>query len=208
MTLVTGAIRVLAWCGIIAPVLRLSLIAWLGALDPDYSQPRDYLSELGAEGAPFAFVMNPGTALVGVLLAAFSAALYHASRGFAAAVGTALLALSGLAFIGVGYFPCDPGCSLAAPSETMRVHIVAGAVAMATQTLAPIAFGIHFVSTGSAKLYAIASLILGTVALIALVLLFGFGSALTWPALPQKTFQVATDLWVLMSAIFILRYRR
>jgi hypothetical membrane protein len=202
--------KLLAWCGIIAPLLRLSLISLLGALDPDYSQLRNYISELGAEGAPFAFTMNVfGISLVGVLLIAFSAALYQAARpGFFAAVGTALLAASGLAFGAVGFFPCDPGCSLAAPSETMRVHLIAGTIAMATQTLAPIAFGMHFVIKAGAKPYAVASLAFGGVALIAVVLLFGFGSSLTWHGLPQKTFQVATDLWVLMSATLILRYPR
>ena len=209
MTKAMGTVRVLAWCGIIAPLLRLSLIVSLGALDPDYSQVRDYISELSAKGAPFAFTMNAfGLSLVGGLLIAFSAALYRAARpGFFAALGTALLASSGLAFMVVALFPCDPGCSLEAPSATMRVHVVAGATAMATQTLAPIAFGVHF-AQARAKRYAVVSLALGTVALIALVLLFGLGSGLTWPGLPQKIFQFAADIWVLISAIFILRYRR
>jgi len=50
--------RLVAWSGILAPLLRLGLILLLGALHPDYSQARDFISELGAPDAPFPAVMN------------------------------------------------------------------------------------------------------------------------------------------------------
>lgn len=203
----TAGIKALTWCGVIAPVLRFGLILLLGFLDPEYSQLRDYISELGARDAPSAVLMNfLGTVLVGVLLCVFSLALYRGSEpGSLATAGAALLASGGLAFIVVGLFPCDPGCSLAAPSATMRVHVAAGTVAMSAQTLAPIALGLRIVSGTGDRRYAAMSLVCGAVAIMALiVLLLGQGESLAFPGLVQKTYQIAADAWVLLSAIHLL----
>jgi hypothetical protein len=73
-----GFMRLLAWAGILAPLLRLGLILLLGALHPDYSQARDFISELGAPDAPHRAVMNLlGIALVGLLLVVFSVPLWR-----------------------------------------------------------------------------------------------------------------------------------
>jgi hypothetical membrane protein len=203
--------KALTWCGVIAPVLRFGLILLLGFLDPEYSHLRDYISELGGRDAPAAVLMNViGTVLVGVLLCVFSLALFRGSEpGFLATAGAALLASSGLAFIVVGLFPCDPGCSLDAPSATMRVHVAAGTVAMSAQTLAPMALGLRIVSGTGDRRYAAISLVCGAVAIMALiVLLLGQGESLAFPGLVQKIFQVATDAWVLLSAIHLLENRR
>jgi hypothetical membrane protein len=200
-------VKALTWCGVFAPVLRLGLILLLGFLDPEYSHLRNYISELGARDAPAAVLMNGiGTVLVGALLCGFSLALYRGIEpGFLATAGAALLASSGLAFIVVGLFPCDPGCSMVAPSATMRVHVVAGTVAMSAQTLAPMALGLRIVSGTGNRRYAAISLVCGAVAIMALiVLLLGQGEWLAFPGLVQKTYQIAADAWVLLSAIHLL----
>jgi hypothetical membrane protein len=193
---------------VLAPILRLGLILLLGFLDPGYSQPRDYISELGARGAPSAAVMNwVGTSLVGMLLCLFSLALYRVKEpGFLKTAGASLLALSGLAFVAVGLFPCDPGCSLVDPSASMRIHVLAGSVAMVSQAAAPMAFGLRLVSGTGDRTYAAVSLACGAIAVGAvIVLLTGQGATLAFPGLVQKTFQAAADLWVLVSAILLLR---
>jgi hypothetical membrane protein len=200
-------VRQLAWCGVIAPVLRIGLILVLGFLDPGYSQARDYLSELSAREAPHAALMNiAGIGLVGVLLVVFSVALYRASRSdLLATAGSTCLAVSGVAFVFVALFPCDPGCSLAAPTTTMQVHLLAGAIAMTAQSLAPLAFGLRLFSMRGGRWYASFSLACGAVALLAVAVLFAAQPVLTLPGLVQKTFQLATDLWVLVSALVLLR---
>ena len=200
--------RALAWCGVLAPTLRLGLILLLGSLDPSYSQLRDYISELGARGAPSALVMNViGTSLVGILLCIFSLGLYQAKEpSVLKTAGTAFLALSGLAFILVGVFPCDPGCSLVDPSASMRIHMMAGTVAMVSQAIAPMLFGLRLVSGTSDRRHAATSLACGAIAVGAvIVLLLGQGASLAYPGLFQKVFQAAADLWVLISAVHLLR---
>jgi hypothetical membrane protein len=199
--------RIMAWCGVVAPILRFGFIIGLGALHPGYSQARDFISELGARQASFALLMNVGgTALVGILLAGFSVALYDAYKpGFFARASAWLLAISGLAFVAVGVFACDPGCSMESPSASMRLHLLSALVATASQALAPLALGWHlFANTGQRTLVQL-SLALGCVASAALVVSFAGGTELPFPGFVQKVYQFSADLWVLMIAIHILR---
>lgn len=199
--------RRLAWCGVFAPVLRIGLIIVLGWLDPAYSQARDFISELSARGAPYAAVMSIfGIGLVGVLLILFSVALFRANtKGLLGPAGAACLAVSGVAFVFVALFPCDPGCSPAAPSDAMRMHLVAGTVAMTAQTLAPFCFGLRLFSAGADRPYAAFSLASGSIALFAIAFLFTQQLDVAAPGLVQKVFQVATDLWVFVSAVILVK---
>ena len=203
--------RHLAWSGILAPPLRLGLILLLGALDPDYSQARDFISELGAPDARFPDVMNLlGIALVGLLLVAFSVPLRRSQPpGPLGNAGSVLLAVSGVAFVAVGLLPCDqPGCSPEAPSAIMRGHVVAGLTAMTAQTSAALAFGLRVFSGTGPRWYAATSLALGLAALLALALLFGTGLRLPAPGIAQKVMQFSADIWVFVSAIVLLRAPR
>jgi hypothetical membrane protein len=203
--------RRLAWAGILAPLLRLGLILLLAAVDPEYSQTQDFISELGAPDASFPAVMNLlGIALVGLLLVVFSVPLRRSQPpGPLGTAGSLLLALSGVAFVAVGLLPCDqPGCSPESPSAVMQGHLVAGLTAMATQTLATLVFGLRLFSGTGPRWYAAVSMALGLAALLALALLFGTGLRMPAPGLAQKVMQFSTDIWVLVSAVALLRARR
>jgi hypothetical membrane protein len=203
--------RLAVWSGILAPPLRLGLILLLGALDPDYSQARDFISELGAPDAPLPAVMNLlGIAFVGLLLVVFSVPLRRwQPPGALGTVGSLLLAVSGVAFMAVGLLPCDrPGCSLETPSAVMQGHLMAGLTAMTTQTLAALAFGLRVFSGTGPRWYATTSLCLGLAALLALALLFGTGLQLRAPGIAQKVMQFSADIWVLVTAVALLRARR
>jgi hypothetical membrane protein len=187
------------------------MILLLAAVDPEFSQTQDFNSELGAPDASFPAVMNLlGIALVGLLLVVFSVPLRRSQPpGPLGTAGSLLLALSGVAFVAVGLLPCDqPGCSPESPSAVMQGHLVAGLTAMATQTLATLVFGLRLFSGTGPRWYAAVSMALGLAALLALALLFGAGLQLPAPGLAQKVIQFSTDIWVLVSAVALLRDRR
>lgn len=206
-----AVMRTLAWAGILAPLLRLGLIGVLGALHPGYSQSRDFISELGAPDAPYADLMNfAGIAAVGAFLVLFTLPLRRSQPpGPLRTLGTLLLAISGIAFMAVGLLPCDqPGCAIELPSRSMQAHVLAGLIAMTTQSLAVLAFGLRLVAGSGIRWYAAASLVLGSIAVLALATLFGSGLRIPMPGLAQKTMQVSADLWVLLSAVLVLRSSR
>ena len=122
----------LAACGVVLSVLDMVITAWLGALDPGYSHARQYISELGEYGRPYAAAFNAWCFAYGLLLAGFAVAV---GRGLGSrSVFIALLTVA-VASIAGGVFPCDPGCAGRSPSA--RVHFLTGYVSLAAILLTP-----------------------------------------------------------------------
>jgi len=135
--------RWLAACGILALVLDVLITVGLAALDPRYNHARQYISELGETGRPYAAVFNAWCFLYGVLFAGFAVSL---GRGLnSRAVLIALLVVAASSVVS-GAFPCDRGCACQTP--TARVHLLIGYVVLPAIILAP--FFAWFAMQGSA----------------------------------------------------------
>ncbi|MGH7589288.1 MAG: DUF998 domain-containing protein [Gemmatimonadota bacterium] len=95
---------------------------------PDYSHASQFISELGARGAPNASLINlAGFLPAGLLLCAFA---FFAGRALPRSKSIAL-GLFGIALFGVGYlaaafFPCEPGCRPTEPSLSQAMHNLLG----------------------------------------------------------------------------------
>jgi hypothetical membrane protein len=105
----------------------------LAALDPQYSHSRQYISELGSVGRPYAAVFNTWCVVYGILFAGFAVAVGRTLNS--RAVTIALLVIAATSVVG-GFFPCDAGC--ACQTSTARVHMFIGYVAFAAIILAPL----------------------------------------------------------------------
>jgi hypothetical membrane protein len=102
--------KLLALCGIAGPLIYVFIVLVLASLTPGYSHVADYMSELGATGAPYALVMNTlGFFLLGILMVGFAVGLHYGIRQ-GSEVGPLLIATSGIFIILTGIFSCDPGC--------------------------------------------------------------------------------------------------
>ena len=107
--------RALAVCGAVAPfVFTVAMIA-ASLQHPAYSHAKNFISELGATGAAGATIMNfAGFLPYGILMVAFAVAVHRGIRADAGGwLGPSLLALYGLAYVGIAMAPCDPGCQAA-----------------------------------------------------------------------------------------------
>ena len=113
--------------GLAAAALVLLTILLGGVMVPGYDPSAQYLSELGAEGAPHALLVNFGVFLpVGVLVAAFVLFGWQqlaVSRGGAA--GAVLLLGVSAGYLLAVIAPCDAGCP-ASGSLRQAVHNVGG----------------------------------------------------------------------------------
>lgn len=104
-----------------------------GALRPSYSHVINTISELGAVGTPYSSLWNLiGFGLFGVLLAivgAYIAWESHQTSSASRLAATALLAISGLAVAGQGFFPAEMANGVAdVTSASTRAHFVSSLV--------------------------------------------------------------------------------
>lgn len=103
-------------------------VVMAGALTPGYSHVSQYISELGARGAPQEWsVRLAGFLPAGILLLAFC---WYAYAALPRSTG-ATLALVGLALYAAGYviaaaYPCDPGCRPDKPTTSQLIHNAGG----------------------------------------------------------------------------------
>lgn len=133
--------KLLAVCGILAPISFALTTLAAGWVHPEYSHLTDWVSELGERGAPGASVMNyAGFLLFGILIVGFAVGLH---RGIAAGpgdwLGPAVLGLYGVTYIVLAFAPCDPGCVPDVPSWRQQAHYLLGRIIAVTAVAAPVA---------------------------------------------------------------------
>jgi len=100
-------------CGIIGPILLTIFLIILGFLQPGYNHITQYISELGAVNAPYANIINTALFIIGILIVFFSFSLYlelNDKKIKSIILGSFLVFISGLSFLLIAFFPCDPDC--------------------------------------------------------------------------------------------------
>lgn len=102
----------------------LVAVVWGGWAYPGYDHLRQFMSELGAAGAPTGPMVNAwGYVPNGVLVTIFCLLAAWILRGSALAVTACLLlALNGVGMTGAGVYPCDFECSRSDPSTSAMLH--------------------------------------------------------------------------------------
>jgi hypothetical membrane protein len=136
--------RLLAVCGIIAPLLYVFTVALGGILTPNYSHVSNAISELIETGAPYKMFLNPLFDVYNILIVLFAAGLCYArnvQRSFSA--GVVLLAATGVAgLLMTLFFPQDPrGTPLTFAGQ---MHIALAGVESALTILLVFLMGVAF----------------------------------------------------------------
>jgi hypothetical membrane protein len=103
--------RLLVKCGIAAPVLLTALLITIGFLHPGYDHATQFISELGAQNAPFAFAMNTGLIIVGLLMIAFAFGMRAADKNIFSMIGFLAIIIAAAGMMIAGIFACDAECS-------------------------------------------------------------------------------------------------
>lgn len=99
-----------------------------GALHPGYSHVGQFMSELGAQGAPGGWMVNYlGFLPTEILFLGFvGLAFRRAGRDGVTRVGLVLLGLYAVSLIIAAFYPCDAGCRPEDPTFSHLVHIGSG----------------------------------------------------------------------------------
>lgn len=194
--------RFSAACGMAAPLTFFGTVMILGFLRPDYSHITQLMSELGVPGSPYAIVMDlTGLALTGVLIILFTPAIHAAlgkQRG--GTVGTILVAVVGLAFMGMAFLPCDAGC--VPVTSAGQLHLLLGMAGILITAVSAFLLAYAMKQSGDWNGYWQYSIATG-VAVLLLVPVFPSFSAVQ--GLTQRVISGIVFLWTEVVAIRLYR---
>ncbi|MCF8506697.1 MAG: DUF998 domain-containing protein [Caulobacter sp.] len=196
-------IRTLAfWAAIIGAGLLVLMTVAGAAAWPGYSHVSQYISELGATGAPHGRLVSLGGFLpIGVLLMTFAVlAALIPPRGVLKTLGCIGLFLFALGYLGAAFFPCDFGCRPETPSRSQVMHMAFG---LAGYILAPLTLAVLGVASrkwpGAKGLFPLGL----ACAVVAGIAFFSMADPLA--GLFQRVLEGSVLLWIVAFAVYLRR---
>ncbi len=192
-------------CGILGPLLWLSLIGVAGAMRPEFNHITHYISELGERGSSTEVMMRYAAfEFTGFLYLCFASALLATFRdGWCSTLAAGLIGIEGLGRIGAGVFACDPGCG--GLSSSQELHRLFATVGFLSGILAAIAWGITFRRHGWPQGLTWYSVGTGILALVFLLLMSWSQNPVNTPGLFEHLATGVLSLWLLVFAARLMR---
>ncbi len=195
-----------ALCGVIAPIVFTIMLIAAALLRPGYNHVAQFISELGF--GPNAIVQNANFILTGLLISAFA---YGMRKGLSEETlprkVPALVAAFGLGLIGAGIFSGDP----ASPS-ILAAHSLFATLALVAGVIAPLVSARRLRTDPVWRRYSTPSTVLGIIALVLLVVLyggvFGTGTLAAWKGAIQRPLVATEFLWIEIMAIKLYKVSR
>jgi hypothetical membrane protein len=198
--------RLMAICGILGPIQFIVVILIFGLLRPGYDPVRQYMSELGAVGAPNAIAFILPEFLLGLTMIAFAFGLYRGiSKGKGTKLALILIVVSGVGWLGASIFRCDAGCVNESVTGTM--HGIFGIFAVPPLLITPLVIVPRLKKDNQWLSYRPFSLIMGALGIPLFCVMF---SAEVSPALEsyrgllQRLTFFTPLLWTVVMAIRLL----
>jgi len=199
--------RALALCGIVGPIQFIVVPLVSGLLRSGYDPMSQYMSELGAVGAPNAIVWFMTEFLLGLMMIAFAFGLHRGiSEGKGSKLAPILLVVSGIGWIAGSIFRCDAGCVNESVTGTM--HGLVGMFGPIPLIIAPLAILPRLKKDNRWQSYRPFSQIMGALGVLFFCVMF---SGEVSPALEpyrgllQRLAFFTPLLWTVVMAIGLLR---
>jgi hypothetical membrane protein len=181
------------------------LLTWLGGLGfPNYSHLSQYISELGASGAPHeSWIRFAGFLPAGLLLWLFAWAAFKAlPNSSLASFGLLGIAAYAAGYVAAAFFPCDFGCRPQSPSRAQVVHNFVGLVGYVMAPLAIAALASAARSWPGAHRLPVLGSIAAALSLAGLLTLSPQSPLV---GLSQRVIEASVLLWVLACALYVHR---
>ncbi|MDN3640937.1 DUF998 domain-containing protein [Simiduia curdlanivorans] len=201
--------RVRRWCyfaGLLAPVWLVVGVMIAGMFYPGYSHYTQAMSELGAKGAP-THILSPlmNNYPLGVLFTLFGLGLvYTFPASISARLSGVLIIIHGLSSCLAGFFSCDVGCDLTAPSDEQNLHNLAGFVMFLSLLLASFLWVFIAKSCLGVKWFGWFSLAISLIAIALLPLMASAVASGDGFGLYQRLSYGSQALWVLVFSALLL----
>ncbi len=188
--------------GIIAPAAWASAIVFCGLLRPEFSHYTQYISELGERASSTEFIMRyAGFVTAGLMHIAFAAFLLAAFKGHRwTTCATLLIGLNGLARIGAGLFPCEPGCAPRGYSLNQQWHGYAATTGFFALIGAALLWGVLLRRYPGLRCLSVYSVVSACLALVFLALMSWSDATRAGTGLYERLSSGVLSLWLGMFA--------
>jgi Protein of unknown function (DUF998) len=179
------------------------LFTILGALTfPGYSHTAQFMSELGARGAPqemlirFAGFLPAGVFMILFVIGAFTSL----SRSALTTAGLIGMAVYAMGYIVTAFFPCDPGCRPVHPSTSQLIHNFFGLIGYVLAPLTLLALGFSARKWPGGQHLSWLAYIAAAFALFGMMTL---SPKSPYAGLSQRLVEGAVLIWVVMCAWYV-----
>ncbi len=181
-------------------VLALTLIG--GATFPGYDHAGQFISELGATGAPHGWKVSwLGFLPAGILVCAFALFGWLAApRSVLSTLGFVGIFLFAIGYVGSTFFPCDFGCRPENPSFSQVMHELVGLAGYLFAPLTLLLLGLSARKWPGAGWLAILGYITAVTALAGLVKL---DPSFAHVGVAQRVLEASVLGWIVACAIYL-----
>jgi hypothetical protein len=181
-------------------ILLLTLLG--GANFPNYNHATQFISELGALGAPNAGMINlAGFLPAGLLITTFAILAWRSlPRSSGTTFGMFGLALFALGYIAAAFFPCEPGCRPSEPSLSQALHNLLGLAGYFTAPLSLYLLGSAARKWPNGTTLSTLGLICSGLSLLGLL---GMLSEFNYAGLAQRVLEASVLAWIVACALYI-----
>ncbi len=206
----SNSLRLLALCGIAAPIIFAILMTVAGFLYEGYSHATQAISELGGVEAQYPIVQNANFFVFGILVVAFAFGLHRGiGGGSGSKLGPVLVGVFGIITVAQAFLPCDPGCDWKSLIGTL--HNSTGLSSFLALCIGILVTSRRLKGDLNWQFYRGYSLITGIAALVSLVAWIGISKAAGVDAVNgvlQRVFIGIVFLWIEVVAIRLFRLSR
>lgn len=198
----THPARIASISGIAGAAVVLLLTVIGGAAFPGYSHARQYISELGAHGAPHgAWVTYAGFLPAAILLIVFA---ISAAKALPRSRWTAL-AMFGIGLFAFGYlnsvpFRCDYGCRPEEPSASQMLHNLGGLAGYLSAPLALLMLAVQARHWPQARFLRWFAGVAGVVSLIAIA---GLDAGFSYAGVSQRLLESCVLGWIVACSFYL-----
>ena len=194
--------RVSFWSAVLGGLVLVIYAAAGGAAWPGYNHLTQYLSELGAVGAPHHELISwGGFFLFGALIIVFAlTAFLSLPKSTASFLGFLGIAWYAAGSVAAAFFPCDAGCRPEEPSFSQEMHNLFGGTGYLAGVIA------LFILAGAARHWEGGKNLdlLGVVCGIAGVIGFlGLDPSFTYLGAAQRLLEAGMNVWILACAFYV-----
>ncbi len=189
--------------GVLGAAWLVAMVLIGGASWDGYDHVAQYISELGANGAPYGWHISwLGFLPIGLLICAFAYFAWRAApTSVLATLGFVGIFLFSIGYVGSAFFPCDFGCRPDAPSFSQVMHELVGLAGYLLAPLTLLLLGLAALKWPGATWLAILGFVAGAGSLVGVVGLMDPESPTV--GLYQRVLETSMLGWVVACGLYL-----